>query len=79
MEEAQLLPRASFQLRETQLLPSGSPQSDGGHAFPPHQTGSSQSGDGDGPVSGGTSVLREETPSPDLALNSEGPELESRL
>ena len=34
---------------------------------------------GDSPGFGETPVLREETPSPDLTLNSDGPELESRL
>ena len=34
---------------------------------------------GDSPGFGETPVLREETPSPDLTLNSDGPELESQL
>ena len=40
---------------------------------------SSQYDGGDSSGSGETPVLREERPSPDLTLNSDGPELESQL
>lgn len=64
-----------FEPRETKLLPSESLQSDGNT----DALQSSQCDGGDSPGSGETPVLREEMPSPDLTLNSDGPELEFRL
>ena len=55
------------------MIISGSLQSDGEHRFPPEF----QCDGGDSPGSGETPVLRKETPSPDLTLNSDGSELES--
>lgn len=66
MEEAQLLPQGEV----LAPCPPGSPQSGGRDTF--SALGSPQSDGGVSPCSGGTPALIEETPSPDLALNSDG-------
>lgn len=62
-------------MEETQLLPRGRVQPRESQLL---CSGSSWSGGGDGPCSEGT-LAPIETPYPDLALNSDGPELESQL